>query len=356
MKTVFVLNGPNLNLLGTREPAVYGAHTLADVEQMCAAACARHGFALRFHQSNHEGALVDWIHEAGRLHAAGELAGVVLTMPRAAIIAASLNGRGALTGVTLIEMHISNVYAREGFRHHSFIAAAAKAVMCGFGVQGYALAIDGLPAGAGPHPVMVLLHGGSGSWRHWVRNIDPLLAAGRQLWVPDLPGFGASALPPSGTDADALVAPLHAGLQALTGGQPVDLVGFSFGGMTAGMLLAAYPALAQRLVLVGAPAMGVVPKRQFELKAWRHLADPLQQLEVHRSNLAALMLHDPQQIEGLALDLHVANMQYDRMPRRRLSGTDILARSLPRVTCPVHAIYGRHDVLYRDYIFQLEAA
>ena len=203
---------------------------------------------------------------------------------------------------------------------------------------------------------LVLLHGGSGSWTHWVRNIEPLLAAGRQLWVPDLPGFGASALPPSGTDADALVAPLHAGLQALTGGQPVDLVGFSFGGMTAGMLLAAYPALAQRLVLVGAPAMGVVPKRQFELKAWRHLADPLQQLEVHRSNLAALMLHDPQQIEGLALELHVANMQFDRMPRRRLSGTDILARSLQRVACPVHAIYGRHDVLYRDYIFQLEAA
>ena len=78
VKTVFVLNGPNLNLLGTREPAVYGAQTLADVEQICAAACARHGFALRFHQSNHEGALIDWIHEAGRLQVAGELAGLVL--------------------------------------------------------------------------------------------------------------------------------------------------------------------------------------------------------------------------------------------------------------------------------------
>ncbi len=203
---------------------------------------------------------------------------------------------------------------------------------------------------------LVLLHGGSGSWTHWVRNIEALAAAGRQLWVPDLPGFGASALPPSGTDADALVEPLRAGLQALAGGQPVDLVGFSFGGLTAGLLLAAHPALAQRLVLVGAPAMGVVPRRQFELKAWRHLADPQQQLDVHRHNLAALMLHDPQQIEGLALELHVANMQHDRMPRRRLSGTDILARSLPRVACPVHAIYGRHDALYRHYIEQLEGA
>ena len=78
MKTVFVLNGPNLNLLGTREPAVYGAQTLADVEQICADACARHGFTLRFHQSNHEGALLDWIHEAVRMRATGALAGLVL--------------------------------------------------------------------------------------------------------------------------------------------------------------------------------------------------------------------------------------------------------------------------------------
>ena len=144
MKTVYVLNGPNLNLLGTREPAVYGAHTLADVEQMCADACARHGFALQFRQSNHEGALVDWIHEAGSLHAAGDLAGVVLNAGAYTHTSVALLDAIKGTGVTLIELHISNVHARESFRHHSFIAAAAKAVMCGFGVQGYALAIDGL--------------------------------------------------------------------------------------------------------------------------------------------------------------------------------------------------------------------
>ena len=203
---------------------------------------------------------------------------------------------------------------------------------------------------------LVLLHGGSGSWTHWVRNIDPLVAAGRQVWVPDLPGFGVSEVPGGGTDADAMVAPLNQGLQHLMGGQPVDLVGFSFGGMTAGLLLAAHPQLAQRLVLVGAPAMGVVPQRQVKLKAWRHLSDPQEQLQVHRHNLAALMLHDPQQVDGLALGLHVDNMQYDRMPRRRLSTTDILARSLPRIACPVHAIYGRHDALYLGYIDQLQAA
>ena len=78
MKTALVLNGPNLNLLGTREPAVYGSQTLADVEKLCEAACAEHGFTLDFRQSNHEGQLVDWLHEAGRAQAAGTLAGVIL--------------------------------------------------------------------------------------------------------------------------------------------------------------------------------------------------------------------------------------------------------------------------------------
>ena len=144
MKTVYVLNGPNLNLLGTREPAVYGAHTLADVEQMCLAACARHGFALQFRQSNHEGVLVDWIHEAGQRHAQGELAGVVLNAGAYTHTSVALLDAIKGTGITLIELHISNVFARESFRHHSWISPAARAVMCGFGVQGYALAIDGL--------------------------------------------------------------------------------------------------------------------------------------------------------------------------------------------------------------------
>jgi 3-dehydroquinate dehydratase-2 len=122
MKTALVLNGPNLNLLGTREPAVYGSQTLADVEALCVDACKAHGFKLDFRQSNHEGALIDAIHEAGRAQAAG---------------------------VTLIELHISNVHAREAFRHHSYISPAAKAVMAGFGVKGYALAIAGLAGLAG---------------------------------------------------------------------------------------------------------------------------------------------------------------------------------------------------------------
>lgn len=144
MKTIFVLNGPNLNLLGTREPAVYGSQTLADVEQLCAQACASHGFQLVFRQSNHEGELVDWLHEAGRLHAQGQLAGVVLNAGAYTHTSVALHDAVKGTGVTLIELHISNVFAREAFRHHSYLSPVAKAVMCGFGVSGYAMAIAGL--------------------------------------------------------------------------------------------------------------------------------------------------------------------------------------------------------------------
>ena len=143
-QTVFVINGPNLNLLGTREPAVYGSQTLADVEQICAAACQRHGFELAFRQSNHEGELVDWIHEAGRLAAEGKLRRIVLNAAAYTHTSVALLDAVKGTGVPMIELHISNVHARESFRHHSYLSAAAKAVMCGFGVAGYGLAIDAM--------------------------------------------------------------------------------------------------------------------------------------------------------------------------------------------------------------------
>ena len=144
MTTVFVLNGPNLNLLGSREPAVYGHHTLADVQALCEQAAAAAGFSLRFHQSNHEGALLDWLHEAGQLHAAGQLAGVVLNAGAYTHTSIALHDAIKGTGVPLVELHISNVFAREAFRHHSTISSVARAVVCGFGIDGYRLAIDGL--------------------------------------------------------------------------------------------------------------------------------------------------------------------------------------------------------------------
>ena len=144
MKTVFILNGPNLNLLGTREPQVYGSQTLDDVRVLCERACAANGFAMDFRQSNHEGDLIDAIHHAGRLHAAGQLAGVVLNAGAYTHTSVALHDAIKGTGVPVVELHISNVFAREAFRHHSCISSVARAVMCGWGVQGYALAITGL--------------------------------------------------------------------------------------------------------------------------------------------------------------------------------------------------------------------
>jgi 3-dehydroquinate dehydratase-2 len=143
------LAGALLRMLGTREPAVYGSQTLADVEALCTDACKAHGFKLDFRQSNHEGALIDAIHEAGRAQAAGTLAGVVLNAGAYTHTSVALHDAIKGAGVTLIELHISNVHAREAFRHHSYISPAARAVMAGFGVKGYALAIAGLAELAG---------------------------------------------------------------------------------------------------------------------------------------------------------------------------------------------------------------
>ena len=143
-KTALVLNGPNLNLLGTREPAVYGAHTLADVEALCRTACVAQGLNLDFRQSNHEGQLVDWIHEAGRAFAAGTLAGVVFNPGAYTHTSIALHDAIKGTGVPVIELHISNVHAREAFRHHSYISPAARGTIVGLGVAGYALAIQAL--------------------------------------------------------------------------------------------------------------------------------------------------------------------------------------------------------------------
>lgn len=140
--TVYVLNGPNLNLLGTREPDKYGRTTLAEVEKLCRDAAVRHGLAIEFRQSNHEGEIVDWIQEASAKKAAG-----ILINP-AGYTTTSIAILDAILAVQLpvIEVHITNIHARESFRHHSYISKAAKAVVCGFGIEGYALAITGLAA------------------------------------------------------------------------------------------------------------------------------------------------------------------------------------------------------------------
>ncbi|MFP5325065.1 MAG: type II 3-dehydroquinate dehydratase [Gammaproteobacteria bacterium] len=144
-RKILVLNGPNLNLLGAREPGQYGQATLADVEADCIAHGQRLGHEVECFQSNWEGALIDKIHEYGRLFREGQVLGVVLNP--GALTHTSIALHDAIKGVEplpVIECHISNVHAREAFRHHSWVSPVAGGIVVGFGTDGYLLAIDGL--------------------------------------------------------------------------------------------------------------------------------------------------------------------------------------------------------------------
>ena len=144
MATVLVLNGPNLNLLGLREPGIYGTETLVDVERLCREEAGRLGLEVDVRQSNHEGQLIDWIHEAGPLVASGAMIGAVFNPGAFTHTSVALHDAIKGAQVPVIECHISNVHAREEFRHHSYISPAARGIVIGFGVYGYVLAINGL--------------------------------------------------------------------------------------------------------------------------------------------------------------------------------------------------------------------
>lgn len=136
MKPLFVLNGPNLNMLGSREPHIYGQTTLADIETRCAAAAKAAGLEIDFRQTNMEGELVGWIHE-GRERAAA----IILNAAAYTHTSVALHDAIKASGVPTIEVHLSNTFAREPFRHHSYISPAASGVICGFGPLSYELAI-----------------------------------------------------------------------------------------------------------------------------------------------------------------------------------------------------------------------
>ncbi len=138
-KRVLVLNGPNLNLLGTREPGTYGSETLKDVEALCKAAAAELGLAVDFRQSNHEGELVTWIQDA-------RLTADAIVINPAAYSHTSVAIHDALRAVALpvAEVHLTNIHQREAFRHHSYVSAVAFGVICGFGSLGYKLALVAL--------------------------------------------------------------------------------------------------------------------------------------------------------------------------------------------------------------------
>jgi 3-dehydroquinate dehydratase II len=140
-RLVYVLNGPNLNLLGKRQPAIYGHENLADVEDACRHIATELGLELRFHQSNREYEIIDWIHEAR------ETAGGIVINPAAFThtSVAILDALNSFDG-PVIEIHISNIHKREAFRHHSYVSGRADGVIAGFGTQGYSLAIRRIAA------------------------------------------------------------------------------------------------------------------------------------------------------------------------------------------------------------------
>jgi len=138
---IFVINGPNLNLLGEREPHIYGATTLADIRQTCEAKAATCGLVVDFRQSNHEGLLIDWIHEARR-----EAKGIVINAGAYTHTSVALHDALAAFAGPIVEVHLSNVFRREAFRHHSYISPVATGVICGLGPAVYTLALDALAA------------------------------------------------------------------------------------------------------------------------------------------------------------------------------------------------------------------
>jgi pimeloyl-ACP methyl ester carboxylesterase len=219
-------------------------------------------------------------------------------------------------------------------------AARQAATPCGHGALIWRAWGTGRP--------VVLLHGGAGSWRHWVRNIAPL-AAERLVLCPDLPGLGDSALPPEGAGPETIAAILRDGLRkVLPAGAGYDLVGFSFGALCAGHLAALDRERCRSLTIVGAGALGF-PRSPTVLVKVRSL-EGAEREAANRHNLAALMLADPARIDPLALRIQDLHTRLARFKSRGWAETDSLKRALLRVAAPIAGIYGEQDAIARPHV------
>jgi pimeloyl-ACP methyl ester carboxylesterase len=197
----------------------------------------------------------------------------------------------------------------------------------------------------GSGPPVLLAHGGHGAWSHWIRNIDAL-AAERTVWAPDLPGMGESASPPR-EDHEAISDALAAGLQQLIAPElPMDIVGFSFGGVATAHLAAFYPELVRRLILVDTGGLDL-PTGPIDVRGIRGLEDA-ERRAVLRANLLSLMLHDPASADELALHLQATNGRRARIQAETLVLPDKLLRVLPRVSVQLDAIWGEYDGPHPD--------
>jgi 2-hydroxy-6-oxonona-2,4-dienedioate hydrolase len=199
------------------------------------------------------------------------------------------------------------------------------------------------------HP-LVLLHGGTGSWMHWVRNIE-FLAREFMLVVPDIPGSGESANPEQPISAQRIATSIVAGFDTIIGADTrFAIAGFSMGGLIAGYVVQQCGARAQNLVLVGATATGA-PRAEMEpLKSWRRLPSDAEKLEAHRKNLGILMIHDPNNIDDLALYVQARNAGQSRVRGKHVSHTGTLAQCLPGMAGQLAGIWGEHDATAVPYL------
>jgi 2-hydroxy-6-oxonona-2,4-dienedioate hydrolase len=197
---------------------------------------------------------------------------------------------------------------------------------------------------------LVLLHGGTGSWLHWVRNIEAL-AQDFQLVVPDIPGSGESGDPEKPITGKAIAADIFAGLNTLIGPQThFAMAGFSMGGLIAGFLTQFAGARVNCLVLAGATATGAPRAQMQPLKSWRRLPTDEEKRAAHRQNLSILMLHDPRNIDELALYCQIRNAGLSRVRGKHVSHTGTLAECLPGMTGWLAGIWGEHDATAVPYL------
>ncbi len=197
----------------------------------------------------------------------------------------------------------------------------------------------------GSGPPVLLAHGGHGAWSHWIRNIDAL-AGERTVWALDLPGFGESALPPR-EDHAAITDAIAAGLrQLIAPALPIDIVGFSFGGVVGAHLAAFQPELVRRLILVDTGGLDL-PMGHIDVRGTRGL-DDRERRAVLRANLLSLMLHDPASVDDLALYLQATNGRRGRIRAELLVLPDKLVNILPRVSVQLDAVWGAYDQPHPD--------
>lgn len=193
----------------------------------------------------------------------------------------------------------------------------------------------------GAGPPLVLLHGGYGSWMHWVRNVLPFAADNRVI-AADMPGLGESDAAPEPHTAEGLARQIVAGLRAMLGDTPLDLVGFSFGGVLGGHVAAQLGAQCRRFVIVGSNGLGL-PRAALEMRSWRALPTPEERRAVHRHSLEVLMFGDAGRIDDLALTIQQRNAEVGRVRSPLISRGDTLRQVLPQVAAALGGIWGAQD-------------